>query len=96
MDERFLRFFSIVQEAAKSEGRVFFLDCGEGHDLTTDDIDCEDLSGWLVDSSDVDEFEPIWLERRLGDMPERLMDSMVTAVWSGEPGSITVEFVPVP
>lgn len=32
IDERFLAYFSIVQEAAADLGCVFFLFCGEGHD----------------------------------------------------------------
>ncbi len=93
MDERFLRFFSIVQNSAKDQGRVFFLDCGEGHDLITDEIDCEDLSGWLIKEDDVDEFEPLWLELRWDELPGRFDTDMVMARWDGTgPDNITVSF----
>ena len=93
MDDRFLRFFSIVQDAASRMGRVFFLDCGEDHDLITDEIDCEDLSGWLVREEDVGEFEPAWAELRWGDIPDRFTADMVVARWSGTcPEDITVSF----
>lgn len=96
MDERFMRFFSIVQQSAASRGCTFFLDCGEGHDLITDEIDCQDLTGWLVPDRLVERFEPLWEARDWNSMDPELMDTMVTAVWSGEPNSISIEFVPVP
>jgi hypothetical protein len=41
-DERFLRFFSIVQDAAEELGCVFFCWAGEGNELETDTMDGED------------------------------------------------------
>lgn len=93
MDERFLRFFSIVQEVAAARGGVFFLDCGEGHDLITDEIDCEDLSGWLIKEADIAEFEPLWFARRFSELPDKFDTDMVVARWSGTgPDDIEVDF----
>ncbi len=44
-DSDFMRFFSIVQDAAQGLGKTFFLSCAEAHDGAVGDIWCEDLSG---------------------------------------------------
>lgn len=95
-DERFMRFFSIVQNAASQLNAVFFMDCGDGHDLITDEIDCEDLVGWLVPLDAADDFEPLWAARDWDAMSDEQVDLMVTAEWSGESGDISVRFVPLP
>ena len=56
-DSKFIEFFKIVQKRAEETGNVNFLDTGEGHDLITDELDCEDLSGWLIPDSKAKEFE---------------------------------------
>lgn len=97
VDERFTRFFSIVQGAAKERGAVFFLFCGEGHDLVTDEIDCQDLSGWLVPEGEVADFEPIWRDGNWKAMTSEQAARMVTAVWSGTcADDVTVRFEPMP
>lgn len=58
--EKFFRYFALVQEAAKKYDSIFFLETGEGHDLVNDELDCEDLFGWLVPEAEADEFEAIW------------------------------------
>lgn len=54
---KFLEFFKIVQKRAKETGHIYFLDTGEGHELITDELDCEDLSGWLIPNAKVKNFE---------------------------------------
>ena len=46
---KFLAFFKLVQEAASELNSVFFLDSGEGNLFKDDNIECEDLSGWLIE-----------------------------------------------
>ena len=91
-DAPFMRFFKIVQnEGMRQHGKVFFLDTCEGNDHITDEIDCSNLSGWLVDPSDIGEFEPAWREGWTG-LPERFDLDMVMARWSGDPLSPEIEF----
>ena len=91
-DERFMRFFGVVQDAAASMGKVFFLWTEEGNPLMTDELDGGDLSGWLVDDADADRFDQIWREQPL-DLPEDLDDTFSIARWSqGEDGRISIEF----
>lgn len=95
-DKPFMRYFSLVQDAAREQGCVFFVDCGEGHDLITDEIDCQDLSGWLVPADAVADFEPMWRSEDWDELTNEQDDFMVTAVWSGTPENISVRFEPMP
>ncbi len=90
-DVAFMRFFEVVQSAAKEHGRVFFLDAAEGNDLITDEIDCSDLSGWLFRPEDVSEFEPFWRDDE-ENMPDRFTADMVIAHWSGPIDDIVIDF----
>lgn len=79
-----------------SKGAFFFIDCGGGHDLITDEIDCQDLSGWLVPVDAVADFESVWRSEDWDALTSEQDDFMVTAVWSGTPESISVRFEPMP
>lgn len=60
-NEKFLRFFAMVQAAAEKMDAVFFVDCGQGDVFENDKIECEDLCGWLIPCERVAEFEPLFL-----------------------------------
>lgn len=92
-DPPFMRFFDIVQrEAKRQHGRVFFLDtCKGGNDFIAEDIDCANLSGWLVDPEDVGEFEPVWRESWT-KLPDKFDLDMVSVRWSGDPRDPRIEF----
>lgn len=91
-DALFMRFFNIVQdEGMRQHGKVFFLDTCEGNDCITDDIDCSDLSGWLIKPEDISEFEPFWRDDE-ENMPDRFTTDMVVARWSGQVGDISIDF----
>lgn len=53
---KFMHFFKIVQDEAAKQGAVFFLDNGEGHTFEDDQIECEDLCGWLIPFDKADDF----------------------------------------
>lgn len=59
---KFEKFFEIVQKEAESKGFVFFLDCGQGKTFENNDIECEDLCGWLISLKDATEFEQLFIE----------------------------------
>ena len=54
-DDKFLAF---VEDVAKKEGKVFILDSGEGNEFFDEDnqLDVEDLSGWLIHEKQRNEF----------------------------------------
>lgn len=60
--EKFEKFFSIVQTEARKKGCVFFGDAGQGKVFENEQIECEDLCGWLVPITDADEFQKLFEE----------------------------------
>ena len=91
-DKKFMRFFGIVQNAAKELGKVFFLWTEEGNPLMTDELDGGDLSGWLVDAADAERFDAIWRES-IDDLPDELDDTFCFAKWSMyDSGNIGIRF----
>lgn len=56
-DSKFEKFFEIVQNTAKKHGFVFFLDAGDGNDIITDEMEGEDLQGWIVPENEAKDFE---------------------------------------
>lgn len=59
-NNNFIIFFELVQNEAAKLGKVFFLDCEEGHDGTVNGIEACNLSGWLVPKDKASEFENLW------------------------------------
>lgn len=56
-DKKFIKFFSMVQDAAKEKNCVFFGNSGEGNEIITPEFEGEDLFGWLIPEEMADEFE---------------------------------------
>ena len=87
---KFLVFFRLVQKAAGHLGKIFFLDCGEGHPFEDETIECEDLSGWLVPQEEADEFGKIFYAEK--EIPAK-WDSCGTFVsWEIINGQIAIFF----
>lgn len=61
-NQRFNNFFALVQDEAAKKGKVFFCDCGLGRLFENDNIECEDLCGWLIPKEKADNFEKLFLE----------------------------------
>lgn len=59
-NDKFLNFWKIVQSEAQKNNSVFFLDCGDGNEIITEDFNAEDLFGWLIPNSKVSEFEELF------------------------------------
>lgn len=88
-NKQFEKFFEIVRAEAAKTGCIFFGDCGEGRELFSDDMEGEDLFGWLIPENLADEFEPEW---RKNDVSERWDDYTRFAIWHDESGQITISF----
>lgn len=86
---KFERFFSLVQETAKKQHCVFFLDCGEGRDFLTQTMEGEDLSGWLIPQNSVQEFER---QFRADHIDEKWFAFFTFAIWHETPDGIGIEF----
>jgi hypothetical protein len=61
-NDKFIKFFKLVQAEAAKQGSVFFIDCGQGDVFENDHIECEDMCGWLIPANRVSEFEPLFME----------------------------------
>lgn len=88
---KFERFFELVQQEAAKKDAVFFLECGEGHEFSTDRLEGEDLRGWLIPNGKADRFEKEWLRGSPGD---EWADRIAWATWSGSEAApvIAIEF----
>lgn len=92
-NDKFLRYWKQVQEAAKTDGFVFFLESGEGRDFCRDDIEGEDLGGWMVPIEYADEFEPLWQNDAHKDYEATLPYAKYAfAEWEEIDGEINVSF----
>ena len=85
---KFIKFFSIVQNAAEKKNSVFFFDTGDGRDFETDYIEGEDLMGWLIPKEKANEFETIWGN---GDVPDEWSDYYGFAIWENS-NNLIIEF----
>ena len=56
-NEKFERFFSYVRNAAKKEGCMFFVYSWDGHEYESENMEGEDLFGWLIPEDMVQSFE---------------------------------------
>lgn len=83
----FLAFFRLVQAEAQKRDSVFFLECGEGNDFSGDNIEGEDLRGWLIPVERADEFEHEWLN---GDPSGNWENHIAWALWEGDVNKPTV------
>lgn len=86
---KFEKFLGLVQQSARRQGSTFFMDCGEGRNFENDELEGEDLSGWLIPLSDAEEFFKRFYAREGVD---RWLDCMVFAVWHEKDGKIGIQF----
>ncbi len=89
-NEKFNKFWEIVQNEAERNEARFFLDCGEGREFSTDTMEGEDLSGWLIPNKEAEEFEKLW---KAGEDIKRFSEFICFAEWEKMGENIVVEFV---
>lgn len=83
------KFLDFVHECAKKIGKEFLMDTGEGRCIDFDGMECEDLSGWLIDPKRHDALVATpYNERYDGEFG----DCYVFALWRIEDGKMTIEF----
>lgn len=87
---KFNSFFKLVQKKAAERKSVFFLDSGDGNEFETETMEGENLQGWLVPLSKVDEFEKIWKEHREDD---KFIDFFCWVEWFDNRGDIDIKFM---
>ncbi|MCD7950530.1 MAG: hypothetical protein LUG12_09765 [Erysipelotrichaceae bacterium] len=88
--EGFNNFFKIVQEAAKQRNCVFFLCNAENNYKVINNIECQDLFGWLIPENVASLFINDYMFFNESD---DWVDYMLFAEWTEENDSIIIKFV---
>ena len=88
--QKFEKFFALIQNEAMNEKKVFFLDSGEGQEFETDEMEGENLSGWLVPVKEADEFEKQFIKRDIDN--EKWDDFFLFVRWSWSNRQIKITF----
>lgn len=91
-DEQFVNFFLLVQAKANEQGKIFYIDCGEGNIALIDNMLAMDLSGWLIDQPDAQEFESFWLEGS-AYIPDKFTKFECEEEWYLEDNAICINLI---
>lgn len=87
--KKFENFFELVRQEASKEHSIFFVDCGEGHEFFADDMEGEDLSGWLIPEASADTFQKAFDDNKVSIEWD---DFMRMLKWKKQGGRIAVAF----
>lgn len=85
----FRRYFEVVQRHAAKAGCVFFVDAGEGRDVSFEDLEGEDLSGWLVPCEHAYAFQDEWDSTKPND---QWLPYFCFAIWRVRDGQLVIDF----
>lgn len=89
INERFLRFFAVVQGEAAKMGKVFFVSTGYGDVEDNGALECETLIGWLVNADEADDFQAIWED----DLVDDAFDNLIFSVkWTLVKDGVDIQF----
>jgi len=89
-NNKFLKYWNIIQKKAREQNKTFFLDCGEGNMFEDHEIECEDLSGWLIPDDKLTKFQKIFLSDSA--ITDEWEDYIVFVAWNMQDGEIFVDF----
>lgn len=89
--EKFERFWKLIQDRAEKEESRFFMECGEGREFETDEMFGEDISGWLVPGDQADDFNKEW--RKEVPHLDAWADCVCIAEWTRSGDQIDVHFM---
>jgi hypothetical protein len=85
------RFFDLIQETAAAQGVKFFVSCGEGNELDTEELKGEDFSGWLIPLDRAEAFAKDWKSEDT-DALDAWEEFFTFAEWSEKNGVIKIIF----
>ncbi len=92
-NEKFAKYFAIVDQKAKERNCIFFISEADGREFYEDDMEGDDLWGWLIPEDRADEFEKLWAEGKEND---DWNDFFLCAEWRKKADGYDVEFVNYP
>lgn len=87
--KKFINFMELIQKEAEKEDKVFFLEAGDGNEFETEEMEGEELTGWLIPSDKVEEFKSIWENEEIDD---EWIDFFTFVDWEESNGEIKVSF----
>lgn len=88
-NEKFNKFFSLIQEDANKRGCIFFADAGDGNEFETNTMEGEEMMGWLIPKEKAKDFEPLW---KTSSVDDSWSDFFCWAVWTFLDNKITISF----
>ena len=86
-NNKFEHFFQLVRNEANKIDSIFFVDCGEGNEFIDNDMEGENLSGWLIPKKMADDFQK---EFDKNEASEKWDDFMSFARWDKQKGEVRV------
>ena len=89
-NDKFIRFFKLVQAEAAKKKAVFFADCGQGDVFENKHIECEDMCGWLIPEAMAEEFTPLFMDN--SEKQHDFDDFYVFVDYKIDHGDIKIEF----
>ncbi|MCL2016003.1 MAG: hypothetical protein FWG68_07120 [Defluviitaleaceae bacterium] len=92
-DQKSDNYIAIINRLAEKQGCFFEIECGEGHDLETETIYYEDLSGWLVPLAYKEEFTKLTRAEQLSNKWDKYF---CCAEWKQNGERIDIDFVKYP
>lgn len=78
-----------MQQHAADLNCVFFLDSGEGRDVSFADMEGEDLCGWLIPHEHANAFQGEWNNAQPSN---RWLSFFCFAIWRIENGTMLIDF----
>jgi len=87
LDEKSNKFSIILHEAAADLDCLFSEESGEGNDMVTDTLYCEDVAGWLIPIDRKDEFV------KSNRKDDKWREFFVFAEWEKCGNTIKINFV---
>ena len=84
---KFQNYFSMVQGTMYKSNCVFFLEAGEGNEFETENLEGENLTGWVIPMTLADEFEARWLA---DECLTEYDDYYYLVEWGGNPNHLKI------
>jgi hypothetical protein len=88
--DKFDIFFEKVQNTAKTMESKFFVQSSEGRDFETEEMEGEDLFGWLIPNELIPEFQKEWMSQK--GISDKWDDFMTFALWDKVGNDIKIIF----
>lgn len=87
---KFKKFFNIIQESASKQGKKFFLDSGIGNEFENEELEGENLQGWLIPNEKSESFIKEFENDSVDD--DKWGGFFSFAIWEAKSNNIVIKF----